>query len=315
MKHNVKVAVTALATLEAVSPPYNLGQADGARNLERGISILEAAGAQGADLALLPETFMAAGMKGEQQRAVAEPIEGPAFQRVAEQARKYSMNVVAGFLALDAGRLWNVCVLIDRDGELSGLYRKQFLTAGEIGAGIRPGDSESVFEADFGRIGLAVCFDLNFPSVWDRFEEENVDLVCWTSAYDGGFPLRVRAWEHQYPIATSVTSYNGRLVDISGRYLASTSRWTRVAMCDVNLHKRLFHTDGQAHKILELQKYYGSQIRIEGYTEEHIFSIEPIDEALSIEDVIQTHSLIDLKTYMRESEEARMSALALPSED
>jgi predicted amidohydrolase len=310
MKHSVRVAVTSLATLEAVSPPYNLGAVDPRQNLERGISILEAAGAQGADIALLPETFMGAGMSSEQHRASAEPMEGPSYQRVAEQARKYSMNVVAGFLATDAGRLFNTSVLINREGRLAGLYRKQFLTSGEIDAHIEPGDSESVFDADFGRIGLATCFDLNFPAVWNRFEERKVALVCWVSAYDGGFPLRALAWRHQYPIATSVMSYNGRLIDITGRYLASTSRWTRVAMCDVNIDKRLFHTDGQAEKILELQKRYGQRIRIEGFTEEHLFSVEPIDENLNIEDLIRDDSLMDLKTYMRESEEARSRALA-----
>jgi len=310
MKHSVRVAVTSLATLEAVSPPYNLGPVDPRQNLERGISILEAAGAQGADIALLPETFMGAGMGSKEHRAIAEPVEGPSYRRVAEQARKYSMNVVAGFVAIDAGCLFNTSVLINRDGHLAGLYRKQFLTAGEIDADIRPGDSQSVFDTDFGRIGLATCFDLNFPAVWNRFEEEQVALVCWLSAYDGGFPLRALAWRHQYPIATSVMSYNGRLVDITGRYLASTSRWTRVAICDVNLDKRLFHTDGQAEKILELQKRYGSRIRVEGLTEEHMFSIEPVDDELSIEHLIRDESLIELRTYMRKSEEGRLRALA-----
>ena len=309
MSRNIRVAVTSLATLEAVAPPYNLAPTDAAQNLERGITILEAAGAQGVDLACLPEGFMAGGMSGEQMRLVAEPIQGPAYERVAAQARKYSMNIVAGFYVLEGDKLSNVAVLIDRAGELIGTYKKQFPTPGEIAHGVDPGDSQSVFELDFGRIGLAICFDLNWPPLWSHFASLDVDLVCWLSAYDGGFPLRAYAWAHQYPIATSVLSYHGRVIDIMGNYAASTSRWTRLAVCDINLEKRLFHTDGQAQKILELQKHYGSRISIQGYTEEHVFSIEPLDDTLTIGEIIREHSLTDLRSYIRESEEARSAAL------
>jgi beta-ureidopropionase len=52
------------------------------------------------------------------------------------------------------------------------------------------GSEVKAFDTDFGRVGLAICFDLNWPDLWRELEEKGVDLVCRISAYVGGFPLQ-----------------------------------------------------------------------------------------------------------------------------
>src|SRR5262249_17214018 len=99
MARRAKIVTTSLATLEDTAPPYNLRYPDPADTLKPGLSILESAGAPGADLALLPEGFMAAGLPSSRIREVAEPLDGPSFRAVAGCARRHSMYVVAGFYA------------------------------------------------------------------------------------------------------------------------------------------------------------------------------------------------------------------------
>ncbi len=300
MSRKIRVATTSLATLEDVKPPYNLRHPTAQGNLDLGLSLLEGAGSQGVDLACLPESFLSAGLPytGEAIASAAQPIPGPAFDALADCARRYRMNVVAGLPTITDGKLQNVAVLIDRRGELIGSYAKIHPTEGEIDCGVLPGGNVTVFDTDFGRVGLAICFDLNWPDQWAEMKRQRADLVCWISAYPGGFPLQAYAWMYRYRIVTSVWPYEARVIDITGKILASTSRWGRLATCELDLDKRLFHTDGQAQHILPLQTRYGQRIRLESFTEEHLFSLESADPALSVDDIIAEYGLIEFDDYI-----------------
>lgn len=303
MSRPVRVVTTSLATLEDTAPPYNLRHPSPADNLRLGLDLLEAAGAQGADLACLPEGFMAAGLPLSRVREVAEPIPGPGFDAVASCARRHRMYVVAGFYARLGERVHNVAAVIDRQGKLAGLYAKRHPTTGEIECGVTPGADAVVVETDFGRLGLAICFDLNWQPLWADLARQKADLVCWISAYEGGFPLQAVAWQYKYPVVTSVWPYQARVIDYTGRILAATSRWGRIAVCDLDLEKRLFHTDGQMDKLLAIQTQYGSRVRLETFNEEHLFTLQCIDPALALEDIIDEYGLVDYATYIEQCTE------------
>ena len=61
--------------------------------------------------------------------------------------------------------IWNSAVLIDPAGAILGVYHKNFPTLDEMAAGTRPCTETPVFETDFGRLGLCICFDLNYWEV------------------------------------------------------------------------------------------------------------------------------------------------------
>ena len=87
MNKIVRIATTSLATLEQRLPPYNLAHGDPVATLERALKLIDAAGAQKADLICLPEAFQASGLPGTRIPEVAEAPGGPAFQALAERAR------------------------------------------------------------------------------------------------------------------------------------------------------------------------------------------------------------------------------------
>src|SRR5206468_4453705 len=145
-------------------------------NLQLGLQLLDAAGKQGADFACLPEGFVAAGIPGERLKEIAEPIPGPAFDAVADCARRYGMYVVAGFHTKIDGLMYNLAALIDRSGELVGIYAKNHPTEGEIACGVTPVGEVPVFKTDFGRVGLGICFDVNWQPFWQELEEKGADL-------------------------------------------------------------------------------------------------------------------------------------------
>jgi predicted amidohydrolase len=308
MPRKAKIVTTSIATLEDTAPPFNLRYPNPADTLKLGLSLLEAAGAQGADLALLPEGFMAAGLPASRLPDVAEPLDGPSMAAIAAVARRHSMYVVAGaYTAVDDG-IANLAVLIDRSGRIVGTYSKQRPTEGEIEAGVLPGTAARVFDTDFGKVGLAICFDLNWQDLWAELARQGAELVCWISAYDGGLPLQAYAWMHQYAIATSIWPYRARVIERTGKIVAETSRWSRLAVYDLDLDKRLFHTDGQHQQIVPMLTRYGARIRIESFTEEHLFTVESLDPALPVDQVIREFKLVDYKSFLDRCTKVQASA-------
>lgn len=298
MNRIARIATTSLATLENFAPPYNLAVPDPRETLERGLKLIDAAGALEADLVCLPETFVASGLPGARVRDIVEPIDGPAFGMLAERARRHRINVVAGMHVLEDGIISNIAVLYDREGRLVGRYSKKHPTEGEIASGITPGAAAGVFQTDIGRIGLAICFDLNWHQLWADMKSQGADIVCWISAYEGGFPLQAYAWLHGFTVVSSVQSYTAKIIDRSGRILTATSRWGRLTSWDIDMDKRWFHTDGQAEKIVAVQTRYGARVRVEVFGEEHMFSIERHDPSLDLDEIVAGLGLVEYADYI-----------------
>ena len=103
----------------------------------------------------------------------------------------------------EAGAIYNAAVLLDRSGAVAGVYRKMFPTIGEIEEGITPGDRACVAETDFGRVGLALCFDLNFRLVAESIAEHSAELVVFSSMYRGGISARIWAYDFGWYLVSS----------------------------------------------------------------------------------------------------------------
>jgi len=151
---------------------------DGDRDQKTRLAIehLETAGTNGVDIACLPEEF--AGTN-------AQSIPGPTTKAIGEVAKKHRMYVVRPIREQAAdGRQYNTSVLLDREGNVAGYYRKVFVFWGE---GLNLSDEGvKVFDTDFGRIALLTCFDANFDEVWAEAERKGAEIVLWPSAYGGG---------------------------------------------------------------------------------------------------------------------------------
>ena len=89
-----------------------------------------------------------------------------------------------------------------------------------------PGQQDAgVYDADFGRIGFATCFDAKFPEVFQRLRDRGAELVVWPSAYSGFTELQAFALLHHYYIVTSTLTGDSILYDITGA-IASDQRGT-----------------------------------------------------------------------------------------
>lgn len=132
-----------------------------------------------------------------------------------ETARRHSIYLVAGSFLLDVGggRYRNRAYLAAPDGHIA-WQDKLTLTGFEKGAGvIEPGDELKVFDTAFGRVGIDICYDIEFPLYARAQVEAGARMILVPSCTDtdaGANRVRVgcqaRALENQVYVACAVTA-------------------------------------------------------------------------------------------------------------
>ncbi|MFF0445408.1 nitrilase family protein [Streptomyces sp. NPDC004609] len=140
-----------------------------------------AAADRGADIVVLPELANSGYVfeDADELRSVAEPLDGPTVREWEALAARLRLVIVGGLAELgEAGRVHNTGVLVDGTG-LRASYRKAHLWNGEKTWGFTPGDAPPpVVDTPHGRIGMMVCYDLEFPE-WVRLAAlEGAELLC-----------------------------------------------------------------------------------------------------------------------------------------
>jgi len=132
------------------------------RRIEEGLTT---AGERGSDVAIFGEyaNVRHLPIARDTARDLADPVPGPVTDRIAQLARRYSMNILAPLVGLCDGKLRNVTVLVARDGAIVGQYYKAHLPLPEAEWGFAAGDDIPAFDLDFGRVGVMTCMDIEYP--------------------------------------------------------------------------------------------------------------------------------------------------------
>jgi beta-ureidopropionase len=269
-------------------------QAD--ENRMHALRCVEAAGQRGADLVCLPEGYL-----GRTNAEYPEQIPGKTFDELAKLARQHGLWVVAGLYVSqspDTDDIHNCAVVIDRRGELVGCYAKMHPTINECqDYRVVPGSEPTVVDTDFGRLGLAICYDIGWPEYWADLARLGAELVVWISAYDGGFPLSYYAWNHHYQIVSSVRTDHGRVLDIAGSEIASTNSWQRMADALLDLEMELFHADYNEHHISRVESEMGDRVTVKAFGEERFFTLASNDSDWPVARIAKHYGLESFREY------------------
>jgi predicted amidohydrolase len=215
------------------------GMRSAAESVERFCALAESAADRKPDLVCLPEGITVIGT-GRPYHEVAEAVPGPTTRRLGELAKRLDAYVVAGLYERVGPIVYNTAVLVDRQGRLAGTYRKTHLPAEEVEAGIMPGDAYPVFDTDFGRIGMMICWDLQFPEVARALSLRGAEILCLPIWGGAEVLARARAVENCAYVVSSSYDMKTYVVDPSGRVLAEAERDGTVAMAEVRLDRPVF---------------------------------------------------------------------------
>jgi len=204
-------------------------------NLKAFGELIDRAGAAKADIVCLPEGVTIVGTTSDYVSA-SEPVPGPTTKYLGEVARRNNLYIVAGILEKEGDVVYNTAVLIDRDGKLAGKYRKTSLPREEIDGGVTPGDSFPVFDTDFGRIGIMVCWDVSFPEPARALAEQGAEVI-FLPIWGGDVTLtKARAIENQVYVVSSTYDMITAVFDQEGNVMEQAAGDKDVVVIDVDLN-------------------------------------------------------------------------------
>ncbi|MFH0910130.1 MAG: nitrilase-related carbon-nitrogen hydrolase [Planctomycetota bacterium] len=151
---------------------------------QTGAAIDEAA-VEGPDLIVLTENFTDRG-RGRPVSEAAEVIPlGPGSQLLSAKAAEHNCYISASLHEAEDGLYYNCGVLFDREGELVGKYRKAQIALEEVEIGVTPGRDFPVFDTDFGRVGLLICWDNSFAETARILALRGAEMILLSIAGDG----------------------------------------------------------------------------------------------------------------------------------
>lgn len=152
--------------------------------LEQNLALMRQAAEDGCDLMVTTEAINFPGQPHKVQGEIAPLVDEslrwlvPELSAIAKAGACYIAACLYSRRTLEetGGGLYNAIWLFDRRGEVCAVYHKTHL-AGDENDYLTPGDRYCVAEMDFGRVGLAICWDMQFPETCQRLTEMGADLI------------------------------------------------------------------------------------------------------------------------------------------
>ena len=184
-------------------------------------------------------------------------VGGPEITRIGDKAKRYNTHIVVGLSLKEDGFYRNAALLFGRSGEVLGIYRKIHLPLAEAESGYTPGDEFGVFDTDFGRIGLMICWDQTYPELSRRLTEKGAEIL-FNPTFGNSLPqARARAMDNGVFMVVSGVPRDAEpcyIIDPFGDVVASckSGGTLKQGFCSADLeldrqYKTIWHSVGNCY--------------------------------------------------------------------
>ena len=244
--------------------------ADKMENVRTVKTYLEKIKDENPDFVILPEMFCCP-YQTENFPIYAEKEGGPVWQQLSGYAKQYGIYLIGGSMPeKDAeGNVYNTSYIFDREGKQIGKHRKVHLFDIDVKGGqtfkesdmLTAGDSDTVFDTEFGKIGVMLCFDIRFPELSRMMVNDGARIVFVPAAFNmttgpahWELSFRTRALDNQIYMVGCAPARDVSAGYISWGHSIVTDPWGRVTgMLDEN----------EGILLAELDMDYEEQVREE----------------------------------------------------
>ena len=233
------------------------------QNIKKAINFLKQAKKQEADMAVLPEMFCCP-YATENFPIYAEQEGGVAWQALSDTAKECNLYIIGGSMAEKAadGAVYNTSYVFDRKGNQIAKHRKMHLFDIAVTGGqcfkesdtLTAGNEITVFDTEFCKIGLCICYDIRFPELSRCMALEGADMIIVPGAFNmttgpahWEILFRTRALDNQVftvgvaPARQEKGGYisyaNSIAVSPWGEVITRLDEKENIAFCDIDLEK------------------------------------------------------------------------------
>lgn len=218
--------------------------ADKMENVRTVKTYLEKIKDENPDFVILPEMFCCP-YQTENFPIYAEKEGGPVWQQLSGYAKQYGVYLIGGSMPeKDAeGNVYNTSYIFDREGKQIGKHRKVHLFDIDVKGGqtfkesdtLTAGDSDTVFDTEFGKIGVMLCFDIRFPELSRMMVNDGAKVIFVPAAFNmttgpahWELSFRTRALDNQIYMVGCAPARDVSAGYISWGHSIVTDPWGRV---------------------------------------------------------------------------------------
>lgn len=217
---------------------------DKMQNIRTAGTYIEKIKAENPDFVILPEMFCCP-YQTENFPVYAEKEGGPSWQAMSDYARKYHIYLIAGSMpeADDSGNVYNTSYIFDRDGKQIGKHRKAHLFDINVKNGqhfkesdtLTSGDHATVFDTEFGKMGVMICYDIRFPEFARTMVLDGARMIFVPAAFNmttgpahWELTFRARALDNQIYMLGCAPARDTQAGYISWGHSIVTDSWGKV---------------------------------------------------------------------------------------
>jgi predicted amidohydrolase len=219
------------------------------------------------DLYLLPEVCLLNGTpESWVDPANIEEVGNSTYERFGEAARTYNAYIAAPMLTREEGKIYNSTVIFDPEGKPVHTYHKAHPTRGELrDRDITAGTlTPAPWDAPFGRVGVSICYDLQFQPLFKHYHEQSVDLLLFSSYFPGGKRLEAMALLYEYAVASShKQGYQSLFVNKLGYEVARADMYVQALTHEFELDSIVVPYLDNEDAVRDAKRKYGPAVETE----------------------------------------------------
>lgn len=208
-------------------------------NLRQSLELIDkACEGEKPDIIVLTETFYSRNISGEPLSKKFLKLNSPEIGLLKDKAKEKGIYLAFSIHETEDNISYNSCVVIDRNGDIAADYHKTHLTRGEVAMGLKKGDEAVVIDADFGKCGIAICWDLFFPEYVSTLVKKGAEIIINPTAGYHKDMHTVRAKDNGvYIVTAGAQPVEAVVINPDGKIIAGESE-EGIAKAKIDLNER-----------------------------------------------------------------------------
>ena len=135
---------------------------------------------------------------------------------------------------------------------------------------ITPGKEVLVFQCDFGKLGMQICFDMSYDYGWKELERQGAELVAWPTQSPQTSQPAFRAKQGRYYIVSSTWRDNASIFEPTGKITAQVKPPQDILVQELDLTYALLPWSSRLGNGAALRKKYGDKVGFRYYSDEDV---------------------------------------------
>ena len=259
---------------------------------------------RGLDLAILPETAVTGEADGD-ALAHSVPFDGEVEEAFARKAREHSCYIIVPTYLLEPKarkRCSNAALLVGRKGELVGIYRKTHLVVSlerkTMEGGATPGKDVPVFNCDFGKLGIQICYDMDFADGWAELARRGAELIAWPTQSPKTSLPAARARQQRCYIVSSTWRHNASIFEPTGKIVAQIKPPQSILVQELDLSYALLPWSSKLRNGEALRQAYGDKVGFHYYEDEDCGIFWSNDPRITIGEMVRSIGVLEMEEEM-----------------